>query len=100
MARRVRCRLAVRHDPATDLVRLVHSGDGRAVRALHLGMMAEVMNRWLGYAKRVTAMEKTLYPTRPDPNGGADVPVERPDTLSVVAELENGALATLLFGFL
>ena len=64
---------------------------------LDVGMMIEVMNRWLGYAKRVTAMEKTVYPTRADPNGGGDVPVERPDTLTAVAELENGALATLLF---
>jgi len=59
--------------------------------------MIEVMHRWLGYAKRVTALEKTHFTMRPDPNGGADVPVERPDTLSVVAELENGALATMLF---
>ena len=57
----------------------------------------EVMNRWLGYAKRVTALEKTVYPMRPAPDGSGDVPVERPDTLSVVAELENGALATMLF---
>src|SRR3954453_9243473 len=64
---------------------------------LDVGMMIEGMNRWLGYATRVTALEKTIYPTRPDPNGGADVPVERPDSLSVVADLECGALATLLF---
>jgi predicted dehydrogenase len=67
------------------------------LNTLDVGMMVEVMHRWLGYASRVTAMEKTAFPTRPDPNGGDDVPVERPDTLSVVAELENGALATLLF---
>lgn len=64
---------------------------------LDVGMMIEVMQRWLGYAKRVTALEKTVYPTRPAPDGSGEVPVERPDTLSAVAELENGALATLLF---
>ena len=64
---------------------------------LDVGMMIEVMHRWLGYATRVTAMEKTVYPTRPAPDGSGDVPVERPDTLSAVAELENGALATMLF---
>ena len=64
---------------------------------LDVGMMIEVMQRWLGYATRVTALEKTVYPTRPAPDGSGDVPVERPDTLTAVAELENGALATLLF---
>jgi predicted dehydrogenase len=63
---------------------------------LDVGMMVEVMQRWLGEARRVTAMEKTVYPTRPAPDGG-EAPVERPDTLSVIAELENGALATLTF---
>jgi len=67
------------------------------LNTLDVGMMIEVMHRWLGYATRVTALEKTFYPTRPDPNGGGEVPVERPDTLSAVADLECGALATLLF---
>jgi predicted dehydrogenase len=71
--------------------------DVSGVNTLDVGMMIEVMHRWLGYAKRVTALEKTVYPTRPAPDGSGDVSVERPDTLSVVAELENGALATLLF---
>jgi predicted dehydrogenase len=61
---------------------------------LDVGMMIEVMHRWLGYAKRVTAMEKYVYPTRPAGDGGRAA-VERPDTLSAVAELENGALATM-----
>ncbi len=64
---------------------------------LDVGMMIEVMQRWLGYATRVTAMEKTLYPTRPAADGNGEAPVERPDTLTAVAELENGALATLAF---
>ena len=63
--------------------------------ALDLGMMIEVTHRWLGYAKRVTALERTFTTSRPDGQGGL-APVERPDTLSVVAELENGALATIL----
>ncbi len=63
--------------------------------ALDLGMMIEVTHRWLGYARRVTALERTFTTSRPDGQGG-QAPVERPDTLSVVAELENGALATIL----
>jgi predicted dehydrogenase len=67
------------------------------LNTLDVGMMVEVMNRWLGYARRVTAMEKTVYPTRQAADGSGEKPVERPDTLSVIAELENGALATMLF---
>jgi predicted dehydrogenase len=63
---------------------------------LDVGMMVEVMHRWLGYARRVTAMGKTVYPTRPTADGG-EGKVERPDTLTAVAELENGALATMLW---
>ena len=82
-------------DPATPL----HWRQQRAVsgyNALDVGMMVEVLQRWLGYAGRVVALEKTVYPTRPSPAGG-EAPVERPDTLSAVAELESGALATLAF---
>lgn len=63
--------------------------------ALDLGMMIEVMHRWLGDPTRVTALERTFTTQRPDGAGGMG-PVERPDTLSVVAELENGALATIM----
>ena len=82
-------------DPRTP----IHWRQQRAVsgyNTLDVGMMVEVMQRWLGYARRVTALEKTVFPSRPGPDGGT-APVERPDTLSVIAELENGALATLLF---
>lgn len=61
---------------------------------LDLGMMIEVMHRWLGYAKRVSAMAHTYTPQRPSASGGMD-PVERPDTVTVLAELENGAMATI-----
>jgi predicted dehydrogenase len=63
--------------------------------ALDLGMMIEVTHRWLGFARRVTALERTFTTERPDGAGGV-APVERPDTLSVAAELENGALLTIL----
>jgi predicted dehydrogenase len=82
-------------DPSTP----IHWRQQRAIsgyNTLDVGMMVEVMQRWLGYARRVSAFEKTVFPTRPNPNSGT-ASVERPDTLSAIAELENGALATLLF---
>jgi len=68
--------------------------DISGVNVLDLGMMIEVTHRWLGYAKRVTAMERTFATSRPDGQGGM-AQVDRPDTLSVLAELEGGALATI-----
>jgi len=64
---------------------------------LIVGMMIEVMQRWLGYASRVTAMDKFVYQTRPSADGKDQVQVDRPDALSVIADLENGALVTMLF---
>ena len=61
---------------------------------LDLGMMIEVMHRWLGYATRVTAMAQTFTKTRPDGRGGMAA-VERPDTVSAIAELASGAIATI-----
>lgn len=61
---------------------------------LDMGMMIEVMHRWLGYSKRITAMAQTFTKERSDGQGGM-VPVERPDTVSIIAELESGAIATI-----
>src|SRR3712207_3215642 len=57
---------------------------------LDVGMMIEVMQRWLGQARRVTAFEQTVFPTRPAPDGSGQAPVERPDTLSAIVELDSG----------
>lgn len=72
-------------------------GSVSGLNTLDVGILLEVVQRWLGYAKRVTALEKTFYASRRQANGAGEVPVERPDTLSVAAELESGALATMLF---
>src|SRR5262249_18995833 len=63
---------------------------------LVLGMMIEVMQRWLGYATRVTAMDKFTYQTRPSADGKDQVQVDRPDSVYAIAELESGALASLM----
>ena len=66
------------------------------VNTLDLGMMAEVLHRWLGYTQRVSAQTRTFVTERDSPAGNGRATVDRPDTVSVVAELENGALATML----
>jgi predicted dehydrogenase len=82
------------HDPTTPLHwRQVVSLSG--YNTLDLGMMIEVQQRWLGYARRVTALDHTFTPTRPDSTYSSGR-VDRPDTVSAVAELESGALLTLV----
>ena len=61
---------------------------------LDLGMMIEVLHRWLGYARQVVALERTFAAERPAGDGGSGA-VERPDTVSAAIELESGALVTL-----
>ena len=64
---------------------------------LEVGMLSEVLHRWLGYAKRVTAQTLTAIPERPAAAGDDRSVVDRPDALTAVAELENGGVATFLF---
>jgi predicted dehydrogenase len=66
------------------------------INTLDVGMMVEVIQRWLGDYSRVTALTQTVYPERSTRDGGR-APVDRPDALSAVATLENGALATFLW---
>lgn len=66
------------------------------LNTLDVGMCIEVIHRWLGYARQVTAQALTFYPERPTADGGR-APVDRPDTVSAVATMENGALATFLW---
>ena len=65
------------------------------VNTLDVGMLIEVVHRWLGYTRRVTALGRTLIPARPPAEvtqGRGSTRVDRPDTLTVAAEMENGAL--------
>ncbi|MFN8522156.1 MAG: Gfo/Idh/MocA family oxidoreductase [Chloroflexota bacterium] len=64
------------------------------LNTLDFGMMIEVTQRWLGYAKSVTALAHTFNLTRTTAEGEKQV-VGRPDTVAAVAELESGAIATI-----
>ena len=82
------------HDPSAPLHWRQMAGVS-GVNTLDVGMLVEVTQRWLGYARRVTAAALTLIPGRPPAQvrqGTGQTNVERPDTLTVAAELESGAL--------
>lgn len=64
---------------------------------LTLGMWIEVIHRWMGPHRKLAAILKTHTPTRRDPGTGADVPVRIAESVSVAAELANGAVGTYRF---
>ncbi len=63
---------------------------------LQLGMMVEVLHRWLGAFRRVTALAATYTRERPV-EGGRLARVDRPDAVAIAAELTGGGLAILHF---
>jgi predicted dehydrogenase len=63
------------------------------LNTLFLGMYAEVINRWFGGHKRLTAMVKVHTPRRKRPDSGEEVEVKIADSLGIVTEMENGALS-------
>lgn len=64
---------------------------------LTLGMFVEAVHRWCGYAKKVMAIDKTFSAERKDPETGVMEGVDRPDSVFIAAEMENGALAQFTF---
>jgi predicted dehydrogenase len=63
---------------------------------LNMGIWYEAMMRWLGPARRVTAMTKIAVPTRKD-DAGAVHKIEVPDHVDILAQLRGGAVAHLRF---
>src|SRR5438128_2231840 len=60
---------------------------------LTLGILHETLLRWVPPPVRVTAQVHAHVPTRIDPASGARRPVGTPDSVQVLAILENGARA-------
>src|SRR5690606_16891917 len=54
----------------------------------------EVVSRWLGPTRRVLADARTFVDSRIDPQTGQAATIDVPDSLGVLAELENGARAS------
>jgi predicted dehydrogenase len=66
------------------------------LNALNMGIWYEAMMRWLGPARRVTAMTRVAVPRRRDA-GGAWHEVRVPDHVDILAQLQRGAVAHLRF---
>ena len=64
---------------------------------LTLGMWIEVIHRWMGPHRKVAAVLKTHTPARRDPRTGEMKPVRIAESVSIAAELENGAVGSYRF---
>ncbi len=58
---------------------------------LNLGMYAEILNRWVGRARTVSAAGRLFTVRRKDPETGETRTVTIPESVGVTGELENGA---------
>ncbi|MBI2887589.1 MAG: Gfo/Idh/MocA family oxidoreductase [Chloroflexi bacterium] len=67
-----------------------------AINPLFLSPFWEVFRPWFGDASRVLAHSATFARQRPQGEGGPLAPVEVPDAVNVVAEMESGAVVTML----
>jgi predicted dehydrogenase len=70
-----------------------HDTDLSGVNTLSLGIWYEAVMRWIGTAKRVTAMGQTIIKMRRDPETGVLRSVHIPEHLDVIAEMDCGAQA-------
>ncbi len=70
--------------------------DLSGLNTMSLGIWYEAMARWVGHARRVTAMRKVCVRQRIDA-GGRGVAVRVPDHVDVLAELDCGAQAHFRF---
>ncbi len=59
-----------------------------------LGIWAEVIQRWLGDAARISAEGRVFVSERPDPAAGGNAPVDIPDTVTVTGRLVSSAHLT------
>ena len=81
-------------DPQTPL-HWRQIGRFSGLNTMSVGMLVEFVHRWCGYAKSVSAQAETFVAERPTDRGLA--PVDRPDTVNILARMESGATAVYLF---
>ena len=67
------------------------------LNALNMGILVEVIQRWVGGMATVSAQAETFIKERPLADEEGKGRVERPDTVNVMGRMENGAQAAFLF---
>lgn len=79
-------------DPAGPL-HWRHQREFSGSNVMMFGIFTEIVTRWLGPTERVMSDAEVFVPARPDASGSS-VEVDVPDSLGVLARLENGARVT------
>ena len=64
------------------------------MNTMFIGLLAEVLHRWIGPTDRVVADATAFIDSRVDEASGERTAIEIPDSLGVLARMENGARAT------
>ena len=67
--------------------------DRSGLNVLDLGIVYEMLARYLGHARAVSAQVRTWTTQRRDPETGEMRPADVPETVQLTAEMESGALA-------
>jgi predicted dehydrogenase len=67
------------------------------LNVLNMGILYEAAMRWVGPASRVYARTRIYVPQRHDPESNTMMSIDVPDYVEIIADLENGALATYEF---
>jgi len=70
-----------------------HQHEFSGSNVMMFGIFTEIVTRWLGPTARVMSDAEVFVPARSD-SSGASVDVDVPDSLGVLARLENGARVT------
>lgn len=65
------------------------------LNALNMGILVEVVHRWFGHMATISAQAETFIKKRPVDGGMGDV--ERPDSVTITGQMQNGATAAFLF---
>ena len=63
---------------------------------LNMGILYEMLARYFGHARSVSAHVRTWTTQRVDPTTGERKPSDVPETAQIIAEMESGALMTFL----
>jgi predicted dehydrogenase len=74
-----------------------HRQDLSGLNILNMGIWYEASMRWVGPAARVSARTRVYVKQRRDEETGAMGTADVPDYVEIVADLENGAVATYEF---
>jgi predicted dehydrogenase len=68
-----------------------HREDYSGHNVMMMGIYAEVVQRWLGDTTRVMADARVFVDKRVDPDAGREMAVGIPDSVTIAAEMANGA---------